>query len=76
MTVASSVAVTVNSTLTSITVSPVSASVSVNGTQPFTATARNQFGAALAPQPVFAWTVNVRGALPRTAKNVDAVRWA
>lgn len=53
----SSVAVTVNQTLTSIAVSPTTASVTTGGTQQFTATARDQFGNALATQPGFAWSV-------------------
>jgi hypothetical protein len=50
-------------TLTNISVSPASASVSVNGTQQFTATARDQFGNALVPQPGFTWTVSGGGTI-------------
>ena len=51
LTVTSAVNVTVNATPTSITVSPSSATVFSGATQPFTATAADQFGVALAPQP-------------------------
>ena len=50
------VAVTVAQTLTSISVSPASANLPLNGTQAFTATARDQFGDALSSQPSFTWT--------------------
>jgi hypothetical protein len=53
----SDVVVTVHPTLTSIVVSPVTASISTGATQQFTAVARDQFGASLAPQPAFAWLV-------------------
>jgi len=59
----SSVTVTVSQTLTSIVVAPPSASVTSGGTQPFTATAADQFGAALAPQPAVTWVVNGGGAI-------------
>jgi autotransporter-associated beta strand protein len=57
MTVTSSVNVTVNQTLTSITVAPASSGLGAAGSQPFTATAFDQFGAALGAQPAFAWSV-------------------
>jgi hypothetical protein len=50
-------------TLTSITVSPSSASVEVGGTQQFTATAYDQNGLPLSPQPVFTWSVNGGGTI-------------
>src|SRR5207244_12807411 len=53
LTVTSTASVTVNPILTSISVAPSSATVSTGATQPFTATAADQFGAALAPQPSF-----------------------
>jgi hypothetical protein len=43
--------------LTTITVSPASASVQTGGTQQFTATGLDQFGKALSPQPTFSWSV-------------------
>ncbi|KRT74858.1 MAG: fibronectin type III domain-containing protein [Deltaproteobacteria bacterium CSP1-8] len=49
--------------LTSISVSPSSASVAANGTQQFTATAKDQFGNALVTQPVFTWTVSGGGTI-------------
>jgi hypothetical protein len=50
-------------TLTSISVSPSSASVAVNGTQQFTATAKDQFGNDMSPQPSFTWTVSGGGTI-------------
>jgi hypothetical protein len=55
--------VTVNQTLTSITVAPASATVSTGATQQFTATALDQFNAALAPQPSFTWAVSGGGTI-------------
>ena len=49
----SSVNVTVNQTLTAITVSPPSTTLGIGGTQQYTAAAEDQFGAALATQPTF-----------------------
>ncbi|MGA2258416.1 MAG: PA14 domain-containing protein, partial [Thermoguttaceae bacterium] len=56
LTTTSSVNVTVNQTLTSIAVSPASVSLNAAATQQFTATALDQFGAALSGQPTFNWT--------------------
>ncbi|MBA4388411.1 MAG: hypothetical protein C0404_10555 [Verrucomicrobia bacterium] len=56
LSVASSVGVTVNQTLTSIVVTPASASIYTGTTQQFSASARDQFGTALTAQPSFAWT--------------------
>jgi hypothetical protein len=52
------VTVTVNQTLTSIVVSPGSASVGTGASQQFTAQALDQFGSALAVQPAFTWSVD------------------
>jgi len=49
--------------LTSISVLPSLASVAVNGTQQFTATARDQFGNPMVPQPIFTWTVGGGGTI-------------
>jgi chitinase len=57
LSVTSSVAVTVNQTLTSIVLSPASAVVKTGGTQQFTARALDQFGNALAAQPGFSWSL-------------------
>jgi uncharacterized protein (DUF362 family) len=59
----SSVAVTVNATLTSIVLSPTSATVKASATQQFTATARDQFATNLATQPTFTWTVSGGGTI-------------
>ena len=61
LTAASAVGVTVNPTLTSIVVTPASATVLTSATQQFTATARNQFGTNMTPQPSFTWTVTGGG---------------
>jgi hypothetical protein len=58
-----SVTVTSVPVLTSISVSPASASVAVNGTQQFTATAKDQLGNPLVPQPSFTWTVSGGGTI-------------
>jgi hypothetical protein len=50
-------------TLTSISVSPATASVVTNSTQQFTATAKDQFGNILSPQPSFSWTVSGGGTI-------------
>ena len=60
-TVTSSVDVTVDQTLTSVAVSPASATVANGGTQQFTATARDQFANALAVQPAFTWSIDAGG---------------
>ena len=52
----SSVSVTVNQTLTTIVMSPTSATLNENATQQFTATGKDQFGAVMAAQPTFTWS--------------------
>jgi hypothetical protein len=61
LTVTSSVNVTVNQTLATVTVSPASASVATGAAQQFAATAKDQFGANLTTQPAFTWTVSGGG---------------
>jgi hypothetical protein len=51
------VTVTVQQTLTSVTIAPATASIRLGRTVQFTATALDQFGNALAVQPSFAWAV-------------------
>jgi hypothetical protein len=63
LTVSGQVTLTVNQTLTSIAVSPASATIKTSASQQFTATARDQFGANLAPQPAFAWSVSGGGTI-------------
>jgi hypothetical protein len=65
-TATSDVAVTVNQTLTSITVSPASATVQVNGAQQFTASALDQFAQAMTPQPAITWSVSGGGTINGT----------
>ena len=55
LTATSSVNVTVNQTLTAIAVAPASINLNDGAVQQFTATAEDQFGAALATQPSFTW---------------------
>ena len=57
LTATSSIGVTVDQTLTSITDSPSSASLNLNGTQSFSAVGYDQFGATLAVQPSFTWGI-------------------
>ena len=54
----SSVSVTVNRALATITVSPPSANLFAGQTQPFTAIGIDQFGATLAVQPAFVWSID------------------
>ncbi len=63
LTATSTVVVTVNQTLTSIVVTPASATLAPLGTQQLVATAQDQFAAALAVQPTFAWSVTGGGAI-------------
>jgi hypothetical protein len=49
--------VTVQQTLTSVTVSPATASIRVTGKVQFTATALDQFGNPLYVQPSFTWAI-------------------
>ncbi|MCC6124580.1 MAG: hypothetical protein IT426_06445 [Pirellulales bacterium] len=62
--IASSVNVTVDQTLTSITITPTSAYLSMGGTQQFLAVAKDQFGVQLLSAPTFVWTA--------TAGTIDA----
>jgi len=52
--------------LTTISVSPASASVQTGGTQQFSATGLDQFGHALSPQPTFTWSVGGGGTISTT----------
>lgn len=52
---------TVGQVLTAITVSPATATVPRNTTRQFTATAFDQFGSAMATQPVFTWSMDPGG---------------
>jgi hypothetical protein len=61
MTATSLVRVTVNQSLTTITVSPSSAFIKAGGTQQFTAVAGDQFGDPLATQPDLTWSVTSGG---------------
>ena len=63
LTANSLVSVTVNQTLTSVVVSPSSATVSTSATQQFSATARDQFATNLTTQPTFLWGVSGGGTI-------------
>lgn len=58
-----SVTVTATPVLTTITVSPSSASVPTGGTQQFSAIGKDQFGQAMSPQPTFTWSVGGGGSI-------------
>jgi hypothetical protein len=60
-TTTSDVAVDVIQTATTISVSPGTASLNLNASQAFAATAYDQFGDVLDAQPTFAWTVDGGG---------------
>ncbi len=49
--------------LTTISVSPASASVQTGGTKQFTATGKDQFGQPMSPQPTFTWSVTGDGTI-------------
>jgi len=66
LTVTSNVGVTVNAVLTTIGVTPASASVGTGLTQSFSATAFDQFGLALSPPPAFTWSVSGGGTISAT----------
>src|SRR5205807_2644415 len=53
----SNVSVTVSQTLTSVSVSPASATVGAGSTKQFSAVAKDQFGAAMLVAPSFTWSV-------------------
>jgi hypothetical protein len=61
--VTADVIVTVNQTLTSVTVTPSPATVNINATQPFDAKGKDQFGTDLTTQPTFSWTVSGGGTI-------------
>ena len=61
LSVASSVNVTVNQTLTSVTVSPAIANLTSGQTQQITATGLDQFGNSMSSQPTFTWAVTSGG---------------
>ncbi len=61
LTTVAGVNVTVTQTVTTIVVSPASATVANGSTQQFAATARDQFGTVLTAQPVMTWTVTGGG---------------
>jgi hypothetical protein len=61
--VTSSVTMTVNATLTTITVAPTTVSLAENTQQTFTATGYDQFANVLVSQPVFTWSESGDGAI-------------
>ena len=63
LTTGSQVTISVDQTLTSIAVSPPSATVAPLLTQQFVATALDQFATAFAAQPAFTWTVSGGGSI-------------
>ena len=61
LTTTSTVSVTVNQTLSSITVSPSAAGLAYGQTQQYSATGFDQFGNVMSSQPTFTWSVPVGG---------------
>src|SRR5262249_7308718 len=61
LTTTSSVTVSVNQTLTSIAVSPATATVADGATQQFAASGSDQFGNVLSTQPAFSWSLASSG---------------
>jgi plastocyanin len=57
------VSVAVDQTATSIVVTPISATIAEQGTESLTASELDQFGAAMASQPAFAWSVQGVGSV-------------
>ena len=57
------VTVTATSTISAITVAPANSSVATGATLAYTATALDQFGVALVPQPAFSWTASGGGTI-------------
>ena len=64
--VTSAVNVTVNQTVTTLTVTPATANVVTGGTQQFTATALDQFKMPIVPPPPFQWTASGGGTINQT----------
>ena len=62
----SAVTVAVEQTLTRVALTPAAASVVINNTQQFAATAKDQFGFPMAVQPAFTWSVNGVGTIDPT----------
>lgn len=61
--VVSSVPVTVSQTLTSVAVSPASATIAPGATQSFAATTRDQFAQTMGSTPTFTWSVSSGGSI-------------
>jgi hypothetical protein len=59
-------ATAVNSVFTSVSISPASASVAPSSTVQYTATALDQSGAPMSPQPAFSWQVSGGGTIGAT----------
>jgi hypothetical protein len=59
----SSIAVIVVQGISQIVVTPTAVSIPANGTQTFSAIAKDQFGQAMSPQPAFTWTVGGGGTI-------------
>jgi len=74
--VTSGVSVMVSQTLTAVGVTPASASVVVNGSQPFAANGRDQFGEAMGA--MYEWaasggTINASGLFTRVRRRGDRI---
>jgi hypothetical protein len=63
LTATNTVTFTVNQTLTSVTITPATATINNGATQQYTATGNDQFGTVLTTQPTWNWTTNGGGAI-------------
>jgi hypothetical protein len=66
LTASSAVSVTVTQTSSSLAVAPATATVAPGQTQQFSVTARDQFGAIIAPAPAASWSVSGGGTISGT----------
>ena len=71
--VAATVDVTVNQTLSTIAIAPDPVTMPTGGTQQFSATAKDQFGNALATQPPFTWSCSGGGSIDANTGAYSAI---
>ncbi len=69
----STVGVTVNQTLSGISLTPAGSTVYNNGSLQLTATAVDQFGQAMSLQPVWSWSLSGAGSLSNTGQYIAPV---
>jgi hypothetical protein len=66
LTATSAVDVSASQTITTVSVTPASASVVTNATQQFSATGKDQFGATMSPPPTWSWSASGGGTISTT----------